>query len=130
MRWLGWLLVLLILIGWAASELPPPGETRQPERPIDCWRRTRDGWERASWLLPPVTAHRPSLHPAVVGLFEMLLSIAALLALSPGPKRSPDHGSRRNCLSPNHFGGSGRYPGRHFGVGLPLSCTDRRAKRH
>jgi len=65
-----------------------------------AWRRTRDGWERPSrW-----TFHRksrpPALHPIVVGLLEMFLASAALIAFSetgnrgsrpkPKPARWPD----------------------------------------
>ena len=65
-----------------------------------AWRRTRGGWERPSrW-----TFHRksrpPALHPIVVGLLEMFLASAALIAFSetgdrrsqpkPKPVRRPD----------------------------------------
>jgi hypothetical protein len=51
------------------------------------WRRTRDGWERPSrWALPRKSP-APAVHPIVVGLLEMFLALAALLAFSGAGKR-------------------------------------------
>jgi hypothetical protein len=53
------------------------------------WRRTRDGWERPSrWALPRKSS-APAVHPIVVGLLEMFLALAALLAFSGAGKRHP-----------------------------------------
>jgi hypothetical protein len=52
----------------------------QPRSDETVWRRTRDGWEPAGWLTPPVRAHKPALHPVVVGLLELLLAVTALVA--------------------------------------------------
>jgi hypothetical protein len=44
------------------------------------WRRTRDGWQRAEWLMPSPAQQKPPLHPSVVATLELLLSIGALAA--------------------------------------------------
>jgi hypothetical protein len=44
------------------------------------WRRTRNGWQQAEWLMPPAAQGKPTLHPAVVATLELLLSIGALAA--------------------------------------------------
>ena len=76
-RRIGWMLLLLGAVGWMAAECPvrrtPPSAGGQTE-----WRRTLDGWERASWLRAEVPVHRPALHPSVVGLLELFLSVGAL----------------------------------------------------
>ena len=95
MRLVGWFFVLLMVLGWLAAELPldgtssdgrreevsraghPPGVALQ-----DDWRRTRDGWERRSWWTPKSPVRRPALHPMVVVLLEVFLTLGALIAFS------------------------------------------------
>lgn len=86
MRRIGWLVLLLAAFGWLAAESPPPADQRPP---ADLsWRRTRDGWQRATWLADPIPVHRPALHPAVVGTLELLLSMTALVAFAEAPPRN------------------------------------------
>ena len=80
MRWCGWFLLILVAVGWAASEVELPEKPASSARELDCWRRTRDGWERVTWLRPQIPPRRPALHPSVVGLLELLLSVTALVA--------------------------------------------------
>jgi hypothetical protein len=85
MRWIGWVLLAIVLAGYLAAEMPPPA-TPQPAPADTLWRRTRDGWQHATWLLPAesIPSRRPALHPVVVGMLEILLSAAALIAFSDG----------------------------------------------
>jgi len=80
MRWVAWFLLLLVAVGWLASELPVPETSAASRQEFDCWRRTRNGWERAGWLTDRMSVARPVLHPGVVALLELLLSMAALTA--------------------------------------------------
>ncbi|MBN2474215.1 MAG: hypothetical protein JXB62_06390 [Pirellulales bacterium] len=81
MRRIGWLLLLLLGLGYLASEIPsvatPSGHADQLD-----WRRTRDGWQRRVWAERPVAEDQPILHPAVVGLLELFLALAALIAFA------------------------------------------------
>jgi hypothetical protein len=78
-RRIGWILLILFLLGWVASEVPCQG----PEPlPATVWRRTRDGWEHRDWVLPPREPYRPALHPLVIAAMEVLLSATAMLTLS------------------------------------------------
>ena len=84
--------ILLILLGlcWLAVAMPVTGTgpDRADRIKDDGWRRTTDGWERRSSWKPPYRASSPGLHPAVVGLLELQLSLAALIAFSPKPSKS------------------------------------------
>ncbi len=88
MKWIVLGLLLLIVAGWAASTVSSPGPTPAEYclTPWD-WRRTRNGWQRAEWLMPPVAQRKPALHPSVVAMLELLLSIGALAAF---PARGAD----------------------------------------
>lgn len=97
MRLIGWLLLILLGLGWLASEVPLAGP--QPDgRPESVWRRTRDGWEKISWWTPRTRTPRTVLHPMVVGLLEMFLALAALIAFSEATDRrsqSPQNPTHR-----------------------------------
>lgn len=83
MRRIGWFLVFLVGVGWLASQVrltdPYAASGGEPH----CWRRTRDGWEQATWLAPETATGDPALHPSVVGLLQLLLSVSALIVF-PG----------------------------------------------
>ena len=100
MRWCAWFLVLVVAAGWLASEVPLAETPAAPRQQLDCWRRTRDGWERADWLTPPSCVRRPGLHPGVVGLLEVLVSTTALMASSlrakPPAARAPGRSDQRS----------------------------------
>jgi len=83
MRWLVGFFLLLVAVGWLACEIRLPETTAATGASLDSWRRTRDGWEHASWLTAQTRSPAPALHPAVVGLLELFLSLAALVAF-PG----------------------------------------------
>ena len=80
MRRFVWVLLLLMAAGWVACQMPFSDTAARSERRLDCWRRTRDGWEIANWVMPEPPTRCPALHPGVVGLLELLVSIAALIA--------------------------------------------------
>lgn len=103
MRAIGWLLLVLLAVGWLAAEVPQPGAAQwAPDE--DTWRRTADGWQRATWLVEPMPDHRPLLHPMVVGLFELLVAAMALVAFSPVVREDKNSGeSGRNSLHTNRL---------------------------
>jgi hypothetical protein len=75
LRWISWILAVLLLAGWIATDLPPvvpPAESMT----TDLWRRTRNGWERAEWLLPEPFPTPLWLHPAVLATFQIAVSVA------------------------------------------------------
>ncbi len=81
MRLVGLLLLILVGLLWLASEAPLAAPQPSAETPTG-WRRTAEGWELAS-LWPLHRAPRePALHPAVVGLLQLLLAATALVAFS------------------------------------------------
>ena len=74
MRGLGWILAVILLVGWIATDLPPlisPAESTN----LDLWRRTRDGWERADWLVPEPTPPPLWLHPAALAGLQIVVSV-------------------------------------------------------
>ena len=93
MRLIAWLLVVLLATGWLAAEIPL-AETRSGTAPDSGWRRTAHGWERPSWRASDVRVHQPTLHPVVVGLVELFLASAALIAFS-GPAKQHDRSRRK-----------------------------------
>jgi hypothetical protein len=87
-----WILAAVVGTVWVASELPAPDSPA----PASCetrWRRTRDGWERAEQLLPPIPPPRsPGVHPLVLAAAEILGSVFVLAASRP---RQPRCGAGR-----------------------------------
>ena len=81
--------ILLILWGlcWLAATVPvaETGPDRADRLKDDGWRRTTDGWQHRSSWKQHYRADSPGLHPAVVGLLELQLSLAALIGLSRKP---------------------------------------------
>jgi hypothetical protein len=77
-----WLSLMLIVLGWVATELPS-GTTGNEPTMATAWRRTRDGWVRHSTLVISQPAPPPHLHPAVLAAFEGLLSLAGMVAFLP-----------------------------------------------
>ncbi|HLA85911.1 MAG TPA: hypothetical protein VJL29_14060 [Thermoguttaceae bacterium] len=99
MRGVG-LILGLVLAGWVLTEIPV-ARTESLVAAGSQWKRTVDGWEpRDSWLRGPFV--QPArLHPALVGAFELLVSLAALVAFSGSPRTEParatDGEPCRNC---------------------------------
>jgi len=102
-RTTGWVLVILIVLGWLATELQfrPRIDVPRVESP---WRRTVDGWERRAWLPPEFSVQPPAVHPAMLGFVQALVSVAALVAFPalmirssrrrPDPLQSTPHSRR------------------------------------
>ncbi len=76
MRWIGWLLAVLLGVLWLASELPrdpvKPSESPQSNRPL------RGGADVALHGLP---SREPSLHPWVIAAEQAMVSLLALAVL-------------------------------------------------
>ena len=95
MRLIGGIVLILLGLLWLASEIPlaaPP-----QKRPQTDWRRTCDGWEKKSWWVPEKPNHQPTLHPVVVGLLEVFLSLAVLIAFSNTAPQRPDRRQDPAC---------------------------------
>jgi hypothetical protein len=81
----------LFLLTWFVAASPSTGS----EQRADTWRQTRQGWQHSEdFIGPPVEYRRPSLHPAVVGSLEVLLTMLAMLAL-PNDGRATARDARR-----------------------------------
>jgi hypothetical protein len=86
-RWVGWILVVLLAVAWLAVELPPLVASKPPNDQ-GLWRRTRNGWERADWLLPQPAPPPFGVHPAGLALLQVIASVGGLcLARSQGSAR-------------------------------------------
>jgi len=83
-RSIGWLLLILLALGWVAGEVPLSAEWPDDGGAERQWRRTRDGWEHPRWRDAAGTTPASSLHPAVVGLLELFLAVGVLTALGKG----------------------------------------------
>lgn len=100
MRWIGWLLLVLIAVTWVASEIPGwPSSDAQ----LSSWRRTCDGWEQATRWMPRTELCQPTLHPIIVALLQMFLAGAALVAFS-WPEQPP--ASKAKSLGPLGYRGN------------------------
>lgn len=80
MRWVGWILALILAVGWLASEIPPyrtsvPIRGESPRAHAQVIR----GQAHSSFL-----QQQPRLHPLVVALEQVLLSLLALIAFPAG----------------------------------------------
>ncbi|HUT90892.1 MAG TPA: hypothetical protein VMY37_15415 [Thermoguttaceae bacterium] len=128
MRRLGWLLVLLAAVGWLATEVRLPETPAAPDRPLDSWRRTPDGWQRATWLAPQTPIRRPALHPVVVGLLELLVCLAALVAFPTGAETGAAYhaGSHADSHAPPPAPGQ---PALGFGERSPIGPAGRSPER-
>lgn len=94
-RLAGWLLFVLVILGWALSEIPV-ARTPANEPSAPTWRRTSDGWQRQNaWTVPPPRS--PRLHPTILGTLQVLVSVGALIALPHGRRTA-----RRQALPQKH----------------------------
>jgi hypothetical protein len=61
---IGWILAVLMAIGWLASEIPLNNASSDDQPRVQtCWRRTIDGWENSSqWYFCLIT-RKPAFHP-------------------------------------------------------------------
>jgi len=68
---IGWILAVLLTLGWVASEIPVQNASSNGRPKIEtAWRRTVDGWENASqWNLYSFDS-RPALHPLCIGMMQ------------------------------------------------------------
>lgn len=80
------ILLVLVTVGWLASQIPAMPDDRQP--PAPTWRRTSDGWERADRIWASMAASQPVLHPAIVGLAQLCFAVAALIGLGRENRKS------------------------------------------
>ena len=119
------LFLFIVGFGFLAGELPcseayRAGKNRPTAETSSDWRRTADGWQRASdWTLA-VKRETPALHPAVVGGFQVLLVLTVALALDlcchaekagrdgkerqaevPGVKHAGSHEEQRSPTPPS-----------------------------
>ena len=79
MRWIGAILIVLAILVSVACQVEIDGS------PIDgvpiVWVRTVDGWEKPGDWLPRAPVYDPPLHPVILALGQMLISLLALLGL-------------------------------------------------
>jgi hypothetical protein len=75
-----WLIIAVFVALWFASAATAPAIAT--EDTSGGWRRTREGWQRVEFFRPAMSYRQPSLHPAVFGVLELLLTMTAMLALS------------------------------------------------
>ena len=94
-------------LGLLAAEIPLPepphgSGQRSVVDDSDDWRRTVDGWQRASEWNLVVKHEAPALHPAVVGSFQLLLVLTVALALDlvATPKKPVETATNDKSKSP------------------------------
>jgi hypothetical protein len=127
------LVVASLLLGWLAAargycadgseglpswpQTPPLAAASSPlaaglAAPLDSWRQTRQGWQRCQdFLGPPIEYRCPALHPAVVGILEVLLSVTAMLALGRDRRQMTIRARRASEAAQWSPSPSGRGPG-------------------
>ncbi len=71
MQRIGWILAVLISLGWLASEIPLQSASTTDQMKVQtCWRRTVSGWENASQWSFEDTTPRPDFHPVLLVLMQ------------------------------------------------------------
>jgi hypothetical protein len=81
---------LLFGLGWLGTQIRVAAPQPQAPPSADAtWRHTRHGWQQMTCWTPPPRVPPPALHPAVLGLLELLLGSALLVGL--GPCRTANH---------------------------------------
>lgn len=85
MRWVGWLLAILLCGLWFASERPFGG-TQSGKSPGKC----PPEWRNTETVVRVSPAREPSLHPWVVAAEQALLSLLALAAFPAHRATRPD----------------------------------------
>jgi hypothetical protein len=84
---IGWILAVLCGIGWLASEIPLPGDApHSPAQEEIVWRRTVNGWEKANDWTFEIDQSSPALHPVVLGLLMLMLSLTVGIAKNESVK--------------------------------------------
>ena len=81
MRLIAGILLILVGLGWLASEIPLSQAQPGRSQPTG-WRRTAHGWERSGTWTAETNGCRPAVHPVVIGLFQLFLALAFLVAFS------------------------------------------------
>ncbi len=86
-----WILAVPLVCCWLLIQWRVDGpSTAVPAD--DLWRRTCDGWEKATWLEPDPGPLNHALHPSVVAAMMTLLSVTALVAFPHGrPEQASEH---------------------------------------
>lgn len=78
---IGWILAILCAVSWWASEVRLPGDLRNvPPQEEIVWRRTVDGWEKVDDWTFAIENSPPALHPGVLGLLMLTLSLTVGVA--------------------------------------------------
>ncbi|MBN2022362.1 MAG: hypothetical protein JW809_06165 [Pirellulales bacterium] len=90
MRFIGWFLLGGVLLAWWLTEVPSAPAPNELEVAAATWRRTAQGWERCTEWGQPLRPTPVRLHPTVLGAFQLLASLTALLASSAAtsPRKS------------------------------------------
>lgn len=84
LRKAAWIMMALMAAAWWACEIDV--EQSAPEaafQKVD-WRRTAGGWQKIEDWTPPQPAFRPALHPAIVGVAQIIFTLTLLVAFQ-GP---------------------------------------------
>ena len=90
MRTIITILVFLLLTGWVLSkiEITTAEGTVVGQSDASQWRRTAHGWDQVeNWksIVPPSI----NLHPGIVGLFILLISVFSLIGFETPSAKSP-----------------------------------------
>jgi len=71
---IGWILAVLLAIGWLASEFPVQNACSNVRPNTQtCWRRTVDGWENSSQWCFYYQTREPAFHPIYVIVIQSLV---------------------------------------------------------
>jgi hypothetical protein len=78
---IGWILAILCAVSWLASEINLPGNTQNSAAQEEtAWRRTADGWENVNDWAFPIEISPPALHPCVMSLLMVAISLSVAIA--------------------------------------------------
>jgi hypothetical protein len=79
---IGWIIAVLCLFSWIASEIRLPADDSQAVAVVEefVWRRTADGWEKIDEWTCESNNSPPLLHPGVMALFMITLVLGVGVA--------------------------------------------------
>jgi hypothetical protein len=82
LRTVVWILLALWCLGWTICQwdIAPAQDAKAQD---SAWRRTVLGWEKNTSWKPPPQPYEPMLDPLIVGSLQGLISLLALVTLSP-----------------------------------------------
>jgi hypothetical protein len=79
---IGWIIAVICILSWIASEIKLPADDAKAVAVAEefVWRRTAEGWEKIDEWTYELNNTPPLLHPGVMALFMITLTLGVGVA--------------------------------------------------